>query len=134
MTRLTRRLAVLLVVQCVVCTGALCPGAAQEIDRKWTSYMRDRDTGTEYFYEKETLMNPSPDLIQMWRKRVFPAGASQKEIVTFEEIDCRAARYRSLELQVTYWDGTSKRFEKASPWGKIYANSPDEFLMDEHCK
>ena len=134
MMKLSRRLVLLLLVHCIVCASALYSGAADEPERKWTSYMRDRETRVEYFYDKEALVKPSKELIQVWRRRVFPTGASQKEIVTLDEIDCRKARYRSLELSVTYWDGTTKAYDKVSPWSNVYANSVEEFLMDEHCK
>ena len=134
MMKLSKRLVVLLLVHCIVCASALYSGAAEELERKWTSYMRDREGGVEYFYDKEALMKPSKELIQVWRKRVFPAGAAQKEIVTLDEIDCRGARYRSLELHVTYWDGTAERYDRVSPWARVYENSPEEYLMEEDCK
>jgi hypothetical protein len=70
----------------------------------------------------------------MWRKREFPPGAAQKEIVTLDEIDCRKTRYRTLELRVTYWDGTTGRSDNATQWVKIYKNSSEAYLMGEHCK
>jgi hypothetical protein len=132
--KLFKRIVILLLVHCIVCTSALYCRAADEPERKWTSYMRDRELGVEYFYDKEALIKPSKDLFQMWRKRVFPAGATQKEIVTLDEMDCRAARYRALELRVTYWDGTTKAYNTVNPWANVYANSVEEFLMDENCK
>ena len=134
MIGLTRKLIVLLLMHSILCLSALYSSAAEQTERKWFSYGRDRNTGVEYFYEKETLTKPSKNLIQMWRRRVFPSGAAQKEIVTFDEIDCVEVRYRSLELSVTYTDGSTKRFEKVAPWAKVYANSVEEYLMDEHCK
>ncbi len=134
MMKLSNRLMILFLVHCVVCTSALYSRAAEEPERKWTSYMRDRELGVEYFYDKEALVKPSKDLFQVWRKRVFPAGAAQKEIVTFDEMDCRGPRYRALELSVTYWDGTTKRYDRVGQWANVYTNSVEEFLMDEHCK
>jgi hypothetical protein len=134
MMNLLKIFAILLLMHCIICMSAPCFGAAEPPERKWTSYARDRDTGVEYFYDMEALLKPSKDLIQMWRKRVFPAGAAQKEIVTFDEIDCRKGRYRSLELSVTYRDGTAQRFDKVAPWADVYANTAEEYLMDEHCK
>jgi hypothetical protein len=70
----------------------------------------------------------------MWIKREFPPGAAQKEIVTLDEIDCREAQYRTLELRVTYRDGRTGRTDKATEWVKIYENSNEEYLMGEYCK
>ncbi len=109
------------------------PPVSDEAGRKWTSYTED-DNGVEYFYDKDTIAHPSKDLVQMWRKREFPSGASQKEIVTLDEIDCRGARYRSLELRVTHRDGTIQTFNKVAPWATIYVDSAEEYLMNEHCK
>ena len=134
MMKLSKRLIILLLVHCVVCASALYSGAAEEPERKGTSYMRDREGGVEYFYDKEALMKPSKDLIQVWRRRAFPAGAIQKEIVTLDEIDCRGGRYRALELHVTYRDGTTKSYDRVGPWAKVYENSAEDYLMEEDCK
>ena len=104
-----------------------------EAGRKWTSYAQGGN-GIEYFYDQDTIAHPSKDLVRMWRKREFPSGAAQKEIVTLDEIDCRGARYRSVELHVTDRDGTIRTFDKASPWTKIYEDSAEDYLMGEYCK
>jgi hypothetical protein len=134
MIKLSKRFVIPFLVGCIICAGALHSGAAEEPERKWTSYMKDRGANVEYLYDKEELTKPSKNLMQVWRKRVFPAGATQKEIVTLDEIDCHQARYRALRLRVTYWDGTVKAWDKVNPWAKVYANSPEEYLMDEHCQ
>jgi hypothetical protein len=110
------------------------PSLSDEAGRQWTNYDEDRDR-VQYFYDRDSITHPSKDLIQMWRKREFPSGASQKEIVTLDQIDCHgAARYRSIELRVTYRDGTTQTFNKVTPWAKIYVGSAEEYLMNEHCK
>lgn len=109
------------------------PPVSEEAGRKWISYMEDAN-GVEYFYDKDTIAHPSKSLVQMWRKREFPSGASQKEIAALDEIDCGGARYRSLELRVTYRDGAIRTFDKVTPWAKIYADSAEEYLMDQYCK
>jgi hypothetical protein len=134
MMTLSKRLVILFLVHCIVCTSALYSRAAEEPERKWTSYMRDRTTGVEYFYDKDALLKTSQNTLQVWRKRVFPTGSPQKEIVTFDQIHCREARYRSLRLTVTNWDGTTKTYDKTSSWANVYTNSVEEYLMDQHCK
>ena len=106
---------------------------SDETGRKWTSYAEDGN-GIEYFYDKDTIAHPSKDLVRMWRKREFPSRAAQKEIVTLDEIDCRGARYRSVELRVTDRDGTIRTFDKVSPWAKIYEDSAEDYLMGKYCK
>jgi hypothetical protein len=106
--------------------------SAEGAGRKWIGYMRD-DDGTEYFYDRDALIQSSTGFIQMWRKREFPSGAAQKEIVTLDEIDCRKGRYRTLELRVTYWDSRKGTSDKATGWTEIYQDSTEEYLMDEHC-
>jgi len=51
----------------------------------------------------------------LWRKRTFPTWAFQKEIVTLDELNCRQARYRTRELRVTNWDGSSQTSDKVTP-------------------
>jgi hypothetical protein len=133
MIRLSERVALVALLYFAIGMNAICCGA-EDTHRKWTSYMKEPDSKVEYFYDAETLIKPSNGLLQMWRKKVFPAGAAQKEIVTLDEIDCREARYRSLELIVTYWDGTTRRYDTPSPWANVYTSSVEEFLMDQHCK
>ena len=107
--------------------------SAGEDGRKWTRYMTD-DDDIRYFYDEGTIIQSSNNIIRMWRKREFPPGAAQKEIATLDEIDCRKTRYRTLELRVTYWDGTTGRSDNATRWAKIYNNSGEALLMGEHCK
>ena len=134
MKKLSKALAVLLLAQVVICVSTLYSGAAEESERKWTSYMRGRD-GTEYFYDKGALIKTPQGTLQVWRKRVFPSGLAQKEIVTFDQIQCGAGEeYRTLQLSVTNWDGATQVFDKFSPWAHIYTNSPEQYLVGEHCK
>jgi hypothetical protein len=132
MIKLSKRLAVLFLLHLVLCMSALCSAAAEESERKWTSYMRGRD-GTEYFYDKSAILETPQRTLQVWRKRVFRAGAAQKEIMTFDQIGCDGEEFRTLQLSVTNWDGTTKVYDKFSPWAHVYTNSPEQFLVDEHC-
>ena len=134
MMRLSRKLVVLSLVQFILCMGTLCSGAgADESERNWLMYMRGRD-GTEYFYDKGAVIETPEGYLQVWRKRVFRPGAAQKEIVTFDQLSCGGQEeYRSLQLSVTYWDGKTEVFSRISPWAHIYTNSPEQFLVDEHC-
>ena len=134
MMKLSKKLTVLLLAHLILCMSALYSSAAEESERKWTSYMRERDHSVEYFYDKDSLIKTPQRILQVWRKRVFAPGSAQKEIVTFDQIDCREAEYRSLQLSVTYWDGTVKTFNKEGPWAHVYSNSPEEYLLEEHCK
>ena len=101
--------------------------------RSWTIYFAN-DDGVEWYLDEGARSKPSAGLIQMWRKRVFPRWALQKELVTLDEIDCREARYRTRELQVANWDGANKTFDKVTPWANIFSSSPEEYLMNEYCK
>ena len=133
MMKLSKRLAVLFLVHLILCMSALYSSAAEESERKWTSYLRGRD-GTEYFYDKSAMIETPERTLQVWRKRVFPSGAAQKEIVTFDQLTCDfREEYRTIQLSVTYWDGTTKVYDKFTPWAHIYTNSPEQFLVDEHC-
>jgi hypothetical protein len=109
------------------------PPVSDEAGRKWTSYWKDGN-GIESFYDEDGLLQPRRGFIQLWRMKVFPAGSAQKEVVTRDEINCREAQWRTLELRVTYWDGTTRASDKATPWGNVYARSAEEYLIDQHCK
>jgi hypothetical protein len=133
MIRLLRGLTILFLLHLILCMSALYCRAEEEPERKWTSYMRGKD-GTQYFYDKGAVIETPQGYLQVWRKRVFPAGAAQKEIMTFDQLGCGfREEYRTLQLSVTYWDGTIKEYEKFSPWAHIYTNSPEQYLVDHHC-
>ena len=109
------------------------PPITDEAGTKWTSYWKN-ENGVEWFCDEDSLLQPRKGFIQIWRKRVFPSGSAQKEIVTRDEISCREAQWRTLELRVTYWDGATGTSNKATSWGNVYPKSPEEDLMEEHCK
>jgi hypothetical protein len=100
--------------------------------RTWTRYFSN-DDGVEWLLDKSALQ-PSSGVIQMWRKRVFPRWAYQKEIVTLDDLNCSEARYRTRDLRVTYWDGASQTSDKVTPWANVFSGSTEEYLMNEYCK
>ena len=106
---------------------------ASEDGRKWTKYNTDEDD-VKHFYDENAVVRSSGNIIQIWRKREFPSGAAQRRIVTLEEIDCGKAEYRTVELRVTYSDGTTGRSDKPTRWAKIFENSHEAYFMREHCK
>jgi hypothetical protein len=130
--RLPKKLAILFLAQFIICTGMLC-ASAQETQRKWTSYAKDYHE-VEYFYDKDAVTRVSKYVIQVWRKRVFPAKSPQKEIVALDEINCRLQKYRSLELYVTAWDGSTKISKRPGVWATIWAKSAEEYHLDTDCK
>ncbi len=133
--KLSRRFTVLFLVQLILCTGAFYANAGEEPERKWTSYMRERDRSIEYFFDKEAMVKSPQNTLNVWRKRVFAEGAAQKELITFDLLACDfREEYRTMQLTVVYRDGTSKTFDRPTPWIHIYTNSPEQYLVDEYCK
>ncbi len=100
--------------------------------RTWTPYFRN-DDGVEWFLD-ESALQPSGGVIQIWRMRVFPRWAFQKEIVTLDDLDCREARYRTRELRVTPWDGPPQTSDRITLWANVFSSSPEEYLMNQYCK
>ncbi len=119
----------------IVCMCALSVNSAEEPGRAWTSYMRERDRSIEYFFDKEAMVKSPQNTLNVWRKKVFGEGAAQKEIITFDLLTCDSREeYRTTQLTVVYWDGTSKTYNRPGEWCHIYTNSPEQFLVDEYCK
>ncbi|HVN25100.1 MAG TPA: hypothetical protein VMT71_14095 [Syntrophorhabdales bacterium] len=104
-----------------------------EADRKWASIGEDGNR-IQYFYDKAAVVFPTQGFVRIWKKREFPSGAAQREIVSLDEIDCREARYHSLEVRVTYREGMTRNFAQASPWTKVYQDSAEEYLMNQFCQ
>ena len=102
-------------------------------ERKWENYASDAN-GVDYYVDRETIAYLSKTIVHAWRKRTFLVKSPQKEIISFDEIDCNEARYRTLEVEGVYWDGRTKTFKAVSPWVRIFADSPDEVLYLDVCK
>ncbi len=130
--KLYMKLTILFLGHLILCTS-FGYASAQEPERKWTDYRKDT-MDVEYYYDQEAILRPSKNVIQVWRKRVFPPSQHQKEIVTLDEINCRSQQYRTLELRVIRWDGTIQTSSKPAGWQKIWAGSPEEYFLDEVCK
>jgi hypothetical protein len=101
--------------------------------RTWMLYFRN-DDGLTWYLDEGKLREQPGNVIELWRKTVFPSWAFQKEIVTLDELDCREDEYRTRELQVTYWDGASQTSNIITPWAHIFSNSPEQYLIDTKCK
>jgi hypothetical protein len=100
--------------------------------RNWTQYAKLKG-GVVCFLDKDTITYPAKDMVQLWRKRVFPPRSGEKEIIAYDEMDCRKQKYRSLLLRVTHENDTVETFVKASPWAAVYEGSPEEYLLDTSC-
>ncbi len=122
-------------ISLAVCTAALvliataCAAAGPD---KWENYWKDRHDVT-HFYDKDHVEYPSKGMIKVYRKRVFPEGSAQKEIVSLDEVNCKTLKYRSLELTVAGFDGKSETTSVVSPWTLIWGNTPDEWISDTLC-
>jgi hypothetical protein len=115
--------------------AGVLPSPAEWKDRKWENYAQDK-SGVTYFFEKQTILYPAKNIIHVWRKRNLAAGArGLKEITSYDEIDCKNERYRTLELQGINTDGTKTDiFRKPSPWSAIFLESADEYFLNNFCK
>jgi hypothetical protein len=123
-------------IVCILAMGALCAIAcaayAAEGDHKWEQYSKDKQ-GLTFYYDKTSITYPSAGVIKVWRKRSFPVRASQKELISLDEIDCLKQKYRSVQMQVVQWDDTAETFNKVAEWSVIYGDSPEEILLDTAC-
>ncbi len=103
-------------------------------DKKWEHYGADTN-GVDYYFQKESIAFPSENLVRVWRKRTFRQRSELKEIISFDEIDCKTEKYRSSQTQGVRQDGsTTEMFVKPSPWITIYQGSADEYFLDTSCK
>ena len=102
-------------------------------ERKWEHYASDRRM-VDYYYDKESATFPSKAVVRAWRRRVFPPRSPQKEIISYDEVDCNNARFRSLETEAVYWNGTTRAFKVISPWIPMYEGTPDELFLVDRCR
>jgi hypothetical protein len=103
-------------------------------ERKWEQYGED-NAGVIYFFDRESITFPGKGVIHVWRKRQLSGSAkSLKEITSFDEIDCRADKFRTLELQGLNPDGTTTEiYKKPSVWTNIFQESADDFFIIKFC-
>lgn len=103
-------------------------------DKPWEKYGVD-GRGVEYYYQKDTVSFPTKTTVHVWRKRTFRQRPQLKEIVSFDEIDCKTEKYRSLQTQgVRQDDSTTEMYVTPSPWYVIYDDSADDFFLNTSCK
>ena len=61
--------------------------------------------------------------------------SSHKEIITYDEMNCKDEKYRSLETQLVNWDGTTTDiFRRPTPWTTIYEETADDLILHDYCK
>ncbi len=106
--------------------------------RTWEMYAKDRNGITNYV-DKIAITYPSKGVIHVWRRKVFPEKegirSSHKEIITYDEVNCEAGKYRSLETQLVNWDGTTTDiFRKPTPWTTVFEATVDDLLLHDYCK
>ena len=104
-------------------------------ERKWENYAEDKG-GNVYHFERDTLTFPAKGIIHVWRKRQL-AGSAQglKEITSFDEIDCKTEKFRTLELQgLDSKDTLTAIFKKPSPWTPIFQGSADDYFIIKFCR
>lgn len=114
-------------------SGVVVQAQSRETEVKWEKYDTD-ENGVEYYYDKRSLSFPKTDILRVWRQRVFPTGASYREIITLDEVDCNKQKYRTLEMRVTARDGSVQGFKKVSEWSYIYVGMPEDYFLQDHCK
>jgi hypothetical protein len=111
-------------------------------ERKWEEYGKD-NSGITYYFDKSSITYPSKSIIHVWRRRVFPeavpgAGyvrSSHKEIVGYDEMNCKTEAYRSLETQGVNWDDTTTRiFTRPTPWTPAFNDSADDRMLQNFCR
>jgi hypothetical protein len=111
-------------------------------ERKWEQYGKD-NSGITYYFDKSAITYPKKHIIHVWRKRVFPEAvvgvstvrSSHKEIVAYDEMNCKTENYRALESQGLNWDGTTTQiFTRPTPWTPAFNDTADDRMLLNFCK
>jgi hypothetical protein len=109
------------------------PAKKDEFQRKWSHFF-ETNNRVRHYYDEGAITRTGKNFLTLWRKREFPSRMMQKEIITFEEINCKDQKFRTLKTQVVYRDDKPEAFEKTSPWATIFADSPEEWYLDNVCE
>lgn len=106
---------------------------SKDTKQKWEFYGESHN-GIRCHYDKGSVIQLSDNTVRVLRKRTFPQGAAQKEIITLDEIDCRLRTFRTIELTIRNNDDSLETFSKVSGWSKIYGQTPEAYLLTDICK
>jgi len=105
----------------------------EEPPDKWEQFDTD-ESNVKYFLNKESVSYPARNRIRFWLRRVFPERASQKEIISLNELNCNEQRYRSIHTLITKRDGSVESFTKTTPWINIYRSTSEGYFQDKFCE
>jgi hypothetical protein len=89
----------------------------------------------EHYFDTGSITQTPEGFLRIWRKRIFPEKSAQQAIISLDEIDCRAQKYRTIKTQVIQRDGTlSPLYLAKTDWIVIFSESAEEYFLDNECK
>jgi hypothetical protein len=122
-------LALLVLLLCAVNVFAQVP----EKPEKWVDRGRD-SLGVNFFSAENPVEGAGTNLVKIWKKRIFPRGAYQQEILSLDEYDCYERTYRTVTLEVTDWNNQVQSTDKPSEWMAIYADMVEWDILNKVCR
>lgn len=122
-------LALLVLLLCCVNVFAQVP----EKPEKWVDRGRD-SLGVNFFSAENPVEGAGTNLVKIWKKRIFPRGAYQQEILSLDEYDCYERTYRTVTLEVTDWNNQVQSTDKPSEWMAIYADMVEWDILNKVCR
>ena len=90
----------------------------------WRKFFTNR-AGYDFFYDKDSIVYPNKNTVQVWYKSVPTEVADVKaweEWVELREVDCTRRRYKRLAGRVIYQDKPEEKLQE-STW--IYSEPGD---------
>ena len=80
MIKLSKTLAILLLAQAAICVSSALFQRSRGVRKEVDQYMRGRDNGVEYFYDKDALIKPSRAPFRCGEKGYFPQGRRKRRL------------------------------------------------------
>ncbi len=99
---------------------------------KWVDRGRD-SRGVNFFSAEGPVEGAGTNLVKIWKKRIFPKGSYQQEIVSLDEYDCYERTYRTVILEVTDWNNQVQSTDKPSEWMAIYGDMVEWEILHKVC-
>ncbi|MFA4916797.1 MAG: hypothetical protein WC560_09020 [Syntrophales bacterium] len=90
----------------------------------WNKFFTNM-VGYEFFYDKDSIVYPDKNTVQVWYKSVPTEKCESKvweEYIELREVDCTRRRYKRLAGRITFRDEPMKTLEE-STW--IYSEPGD---------
>ena len=108
-------------------------------DKRWVYFMSGENKSRHY-YDSQTVVYPTKNIIRVWSKIQFVEGMEKdesmkryKEMDAYYEINCLQRELRIIDGKEWYWDGKTTSSDEPTQWLNIKPDSAVDYLSNKMC-